>query len=443
MPEDARPKRLPTLVRNILRLAWLGGTVASHTLAVAVHASGRAGATGSSDRRRPGYRIRFRRRWLDELPGLITRLGPTFVKVAQILATRRDLVSPELCASLAGLSDQVPPPPAEEIASALVQAYGVRLPFVWLDRVPVASGSIATVHLAELDDGVQVAVKIRRPGLESVMPRDLDLLLSGLRFLACVPGLRGVPLPGIGRQIAAGVRQQLDFVAERESLDSLVRLFEENREVTVPRVVAGLCTSNIVVMEYMTDLATCGVDEVPAADRRAAAENTLHAVYRMLFGEGLVHCDLHPGNLYLRPTADLVILDAGFVVQLPEKVRRLFAAFFMNMALGRGWRCADIVIESSDGLSSESDLDGFRAAMTGLIDRSHRLAAAEFNLAAFAAQLFLLQRKHGLYAAPEFAMPLLALLVVEGMVSRIDPSIDFQAVALPYLIETLLPSDTN
>jgi ubiquinone biosynthesis protein len=157
------------------------------------------------------------------------------------------------------------------------------------------------------------------------------------------------------------------------------------------------------------------------------------AIYEMLFVDGLVHCDLHPGNLYLTRNADLVILDAGFVVRLPEDVRMSFADFFINMAMGNGEMCAQIVIETAAQIAPGCDRAAFRADLAELISETHGALSGEFSLARFAGRLFGLQRKHGIYPAPEFAFPLLSLLVLEGMVVGFDDEMDFQAEAIPIL----------
>jgi ubiquinone biosynthesis protein len=153
----------------------------------------------------------------------------------------------------------------------------------------------------------------------------------------------------------------------------------------------------------------------------------------MIFIDGFVHCDLHPGNLYFTKSGQVVILDAGFSMRLPERIRRLFGEFFLNMSLGRGKRCAEIVIESAAGQSPDADLEGFTVHLANLVERSSRLAAKDFSLIAFATELFDLQRRFGLQAATEMIFPLLSLLVIEGTVRDLDPDVDFQKAAEPIL----------
>jgi ubiquinone biosynthesis protein len=154
----------------------------------------------------------------------------------------------------------------------------------------------------------------------------------------------------------------------------------------------------------------------------------------MLFVDGLVHCDLHPGNLYFsRDAHQLVILDAGFVIRLPDDVRMSFADFFINMAMGNGEMCAQVVIDCAAQIAPNCDRAGFRTALGELITETTGVRSGEFSLARFAGRLFGLQRQYGLYPAAEFAFPLLSLLVLEGMIKGFDSGVDFQAEALPVL----------
>jgi ubiquinone biosynthesis protein len=421
-------------VPHARRAAVIAGITGGHLVGTAIVSAARWVRHG----RRPAEV------WRDRLPDLLVRLGPSFVKFGQLLSTRRDLLAEPTCRALGRLVNDVPPPSPAAVAGVLRGAYST-VPFAAFSATPIASGTIASVHRAELDDGRVVAVKVRRPGIDTVMRTDFALLTSAVRLVGALPGLRRIPLGQMVAQVGGAVTRQLDFPAERAALAELVENFGSDPAVRVPRPVDALCTPDTIVMEYLPDLVVYRPDGLDPARRREVVRQTLSSVYRMLFVDGLVHCDLHPGNLFLTPGeppgAGLVILDAGFVVRLPERVRRLFAAFFMNMAMGRGARCADIVIESAAAIGPDCDLAGFRRGMSALIDTVHGQRAEEFRLGWFAARLFALQRRHGLYAAPEFAFPLLCLLVVEGMVNDFDAAVDFQALALPVLLETLLPSN--
>lgn len=380
------------------------------------------------------------RRYLAErIAWMVTRLGPTYIKAAQVLGTRRDLVPAWLCDQLSVLQDSVAPLSAAESRAAMRQTYGDELDrvFAVVDYRPVASGSVACVYKATQPDGAAVAVKLRRPGIAPLMAADLDLLRRGASVVARLPRFRGVPVREVVDNLCECVLGQLDFAAESANLERMRTELIPVGRVRVPRVRFDLCRPTAIVMDYIPGLELDTSDRCSPATRRAFAATTLAVVYQMLFINGFVHCDLHPGNLYFLSGGQVVVLDAGFSAQLSARMRRLFADFFLNMAIGRGQRCAAIVVESALGVRDETELDAFNAGLTDLVERNHRAPAKEFSLIRFAGELFDLQRRHGVAASPELVFPLLSLLVIEGTVRSLDPDIDFQEAARPTLNRAL------
>jgi ubiquinone biosynthesis protein len=278
-----------------------------------------------------------------------------------------------------------------------------------------------------------VAVKVRRPGIRSAMRKDFALARSAMAAAGILPGLRKLPVKVMYDQVGSAILHQLDFHAEVDSLVALRENLAGFPDVRIPAPMPDLCTDDTVVMEFVEDLRQFEPGDLNLQDRQEVVRSVLAVIYEMLFIDGLVHCDLHPGNLYIDRGTGLVMLDAGFVIQLPDPVRRSFADFFINMAMGDGWMCAQIVIDSATQIAPGCDQDGFRAALAELVAESSGARAADFELAKFAGRLFDLQRRFGLFPAPEFAFPLLSLLVIEGMIKGFDADVDFQAEAVPVL----------
>lgn len=373
------------------------------------------------------------------LARMLVDLGPTFVKGGQLLSTRRDLLPPEVCDTLAQLYDRVPPMRREAAERAVRRAYRTTnaLPFAEFDWTPVASGSIACVYRARLRDGRQVAVKVRRPGISERMRADFALLAAGARMMEWLPGMRKVPARRMVTQLGFAVLRQLDLEAEATALAALRGNLTGLRYFRIPEPLREASGDGVLVMEYVPGLGRFGPGEMTREERRELIRRVLHGVYQMLFLDGLVHCDMHPGNLYLTRSAEVVLLDAGFVVPLESHVKRLFAEFFLNMSMGRGEECAEVVLRSSEHVPPGADLDSFRAGIRDLVASAHRRTAGQFRLAPFATKLFDLQRRSGIAAAPEFVFPLVSLLVLEGMINEFDVDVDFQAEAIPTLLTAL------
>lgn len=364
---------------------------------------------------------------------LVQDLGPVFVKVGQILGTRRDVLPAALCDELRLLHDAVEPMPPAEARASFAALYGDGV-FRELDEEPVASGSIACVYRAVAEDGRVVAVKLQRPGIRTVVARDLALVSRGARLVGRLRAFRGVPIEGLVADVSRAIDGQIDFPAETESLERLRASLASVPRVWVPRVERDLGRDRAIVMEFIPGLDAGSLDRFPVAAAKRFAKSALTAVYEMLFVDGFVHCDLHPGNLYFTDSGQVVILDAGFSVQLSDRLRRLFAEFFMNMSLGRGRRCAEIVVQSASSVRDDADIAGFSERLADLVERNFRVPAKDFSLIAFATEMFELQRRYGLMAATELVFPLLSLLVVEGTVRALDPELDFQEIAKPVLM---------
>jgi len=329
--------------------------------------------------------------------------------------------------------------PEPQARDALASIYGAEFDatFASIDMVAVASGSVACVYRGRLAGGEDVAVKLQRPGIEAVMAADLAMMARIGALVGRLPWLRGVPIGVILDHLSAAVYAQLDFVREADNLERLRTNLAAVSRVWVPRLYRQASRERAIVMEFVPELDLKAAERCAPSVRRRLATTTLCAMYRMLFMDGFVHCDLHPGNLYFRPSGQIVVLDAGFSRQLSAKMRRLFSEFFLEMALGRGWRCADIVIESAAGRRADADLESFRKHLAELVIRNWRLPAVEFSLIGFATEMFELQRRYGLHAAPELVFPLLSLLVIEGSVRDLDPQIDFQETAKPILTQAM------
>ncbi|NYT95307.1 AarF/ABC1/UbiB kinase family protein [Salinispora sp. H7-4] len=431
LPNDHRaglPHPVPRPTR--LALAIRGAAVAASSATYLLPAAAGAAVLLPLRGRTAAARFFYRR-----LVRHLQRLGPAPVKFGQIMGTRRDLLPPLLCDELGRLHDRVRPMTDRQTRRALRVAYGTELDrlFSAVDTVARASGSIAGVYRATRADGRVVALKLQRPGIRRRMSLDLALIRGAASLAERLPPARGVPLAELTGFVCAAVLNQLDFTGERANLAQLRRNFAGADHVWIPETLPELCRPTCLAMEYIPDLVTRPITEIDLARRPRLAARTVSAVYQMLFLDGFVHCDLHPGNVYFKGPR-VVILDAGFSIRLDATVRRQFADFFLGLALGQGRKCGQVVVDSAVRVAPDADVEGFVSRVAELVGRNTGLPAREFQLTRFGTELFTLQRDFGLYAASEFIFPLLSLLVIEGTVRDLDPDIDFQAAARPMLL---------
>jgi ubiquinone biosynthesis protein len=383
-------------------------------------------------------------RFATELARLLERLGGAFVKVGQLAATRVDLVGPTAARALSRLHDRVlPMRPAD--AAAVV---GLALPALAdkitpaLSNAPVASGSIASVYRVEIGDRL-VALKVRRP--ETVVELRADL--AAMRVVAAIatrlPGLKRVPMREIVEQVGGCLVDQLDFRAESEKLSELGAHLAAFPDLIVPAPLPEFCGDGVLAMEFVDGLRPDSAALVPAELRASQVERLVRAVYRLLFIAGFVHVDLHQGNTYFRPDGTVVVLDAGFTFRLGPIAQLRFTQFFGGMVRGDGELCAETLLATVTGISARSDTDAFRRDVAALVDRNAGIAVRDFDLPGFCFELFNLQRRHGLYAAPEFVFPMLSLLSLDGLVKQHHPDMDFQLEAAPYVMQSLLTQSSE
>lgn len=363
----------------------------------------------------------------DGLVGLVESLGPAAMKAGQIAATRRDLLPEDVCRALERLWSAQPAAPGELVDTRQIPPVGGE---VVGDPQLLGSGTIGAVYAVDVADGSRRALKIRHPGITGQMYQDLHVLAFLARCAAPLPGLRRIPVVDMVTRICDSVWLQTDFAREAAALEQLADSLADLPGVVVPRPVRGSIRQDAYAMDFVE---ATGRD---SADPEAAANAILDAVFTMLFVNGLVHVDLHPGNLWVDEER-VVVLDGGFVVRIPLTLQYHLASFFFGLATGQGTRCAAAIRGAAEHVSTEHDTGGFDAAVAQLIGRWSGLSAREFQLAQFTKDLFLIQRRFGIYPDAGFIFPILSLLAVEGQVKALDPDSDFQGRAMPHVLRVL------
>lgn len=377
----------------------------------------------------------------------VHRLGATFIKFAQLLSTRVDVLPAELCARLAVLHDNVPAMKPKTARRLATKRLGGDLGAIFADFefVPVASGSIACVYRATLHDGTVVAVKLRRRGVDRILGADLTLMRGVARVMSKLPAFRSMPVREMIDQLGGAIAAQLDFGKEATALAALAENLRELDWISVPKGRLDITgpeqiAAGILAMEFIPDLIRRDPNEFEPKVRDLLGARAMQSVYKMLFLDGLVHNDLHPGNLYFRPDGTIVMVDAGFVSKLSERARWYFTDFFYAMATGNHTRCADNLM-TTGAVPAEFDEPAFRGEIEELIRTSSGARSKDFNLLTFATTLFDIQNRYKLYGDPEFVFPLLSMLVLEGAIKEFAPDTDFQDLATPYVLLALAKND--
>jgi ubiquinone biosynthesis protein len=366
------------------------------------------------------------------LADLLTRLGPTYVKLGQLLGGRRDLLGDEMVEALVSLRDDLPPLNPVVARRIVTREIGAPIEMVFSEfaNEPSASGSIASVYRARLRDGRPVAVKVLRPDAATRIRRDLELLRRGARWLERLPRLRALPLTAAIDELGACLLRQTDFVQEAAANRHLRAGLAEMSDVLLPSLVDERCTHHILVMDFVEAFAAPAVRR---GEDVVAVRAALRALYWMIFVDGVVHCDMHEGNVRCLPGGHVALVDFGFVARLAPDTRLAFAEFFFAMAAGDGPWCADIALRLAETYPNDLDERVFTAEIATIVTAATGRSIAEFNVARFVGDLFATQRRHGVRSTPAFVMAIVSLLVLEGLAKAIDSRVDFQREAMPFI----------
>ncbi|EFH88433.1 ABC1 kinase family protein [Ktedonobacter racemifer] len=370
---------------------------------------------------------------------LCASLGATFIKIGQILSTRHDLFPQEIIAPLAKLQDRVKPFAFRHVQAAFLAEFGRSISemFAEFEEQPIASASIASVYRARLHSGQWVAVKVRRPGIVQKVEKDLWLMRFMARGLSRIPALRLVPVIEMVNELGTSIEQQLDLRIEAHNTRHFREQFAHNPQVLFPVLIEKYCSQAILVMEFIDGLVRIDQLHWEEAEYQESLITGLRVLYHMIFLDGFIHCDLHPGNLYLRKRGQVVILDTGFIAKMEPTDRYQFAEFFLGIATNAGKKCAHIIYETALSKPATFDREGFEREVMALIERSTGSKADTFQVAPFAAQIFDIERRFGLRGSINFTMAILSLLVFEGIAKQLYPFLDFQAEAKPFLFQAL------
>ena len=368
------------------------------------------------------------------LTELFEKLGPAFVKVGQILSTRSDLLGSEATVQLARLVDDLPPAPIDTLRAQFKAEFGASLDevFAEFETEPVASASIACVHRARLPDGRPAAVKLLRPGVADEIALDLRILRRAARVLGRIPPLQSVPVAEAVAELSECVLRQVDFEREAAAGDRLREALQWEPEVVIPEYVPELCGRTVLTMEFIEGLQAGRRGDTSLNSLLAA----LNALYRMIFVEGVVHCDLHGGNLHFLPGGRVAIIDFGFVADMPDQARLRFAEFFYALASGDSQQAADITLEMAAAIPARLDRQAFTADVASVVEDASGRRARDFLVTDFAGRMFDVQRRHGVHGTTAFVMAIVSLIVFEGMVREMAPDLDFQERAKPFILRS-------
>ena len=368
-------------------------------------------------------------------------LGPIFVKFGQVLSTRRDLLPTDIADELAKLQDQVPPFSSAEALAEIEKAYGrpASAVFSEFSAEPVASASVAQVHLARLPDGREVAVKILRPNMRGVIDHDISLLdtLAGLVEKVWSDGKRLKPREVVA-EFAKYLRDELDLMREASNCSQLRRNFDGSTLLVVPEVYWDWCTPSVMVMERMRGIPISQTGALVAAgvDLSALSRAGVEIFFTQVFRDGFFHADMHPGNIFVATEGEkhgrYIALDFGIVGTLTDTDKNYLAQNFLAFFQRDYKRVAQAHVEAG-WAPADTRVDEFEAAIRAVCEPIFDRPLSEISFGKVLLRLFQTSRRFNVEIQPQLVMLQKTLLNIEGLGRQLDPNLDLWKTAKPFL----------
>lgn len=367
----------------------------------------------------------------------LEELGPIFIKFGQMLSTRPDLLPDDIAEELARLQDRVPPFLGDDAVRLIEQSLGQKIGtfFSEFNREPIASASVAQVHIARLHDGAEVAVKVLRPGIETIIERDLELLYILARLaVRYVPEVRRFRPVEVVDEFNKTIHDELDLRVESANASRLRANFEGNPLLHVPKVYWDLTRRAVMVLERIHGIPVSNIEALRAAgiDMRKLAHNGVEIFFTQAFRDGFFHADMHPGNIFVSPEGQYRAVDFGIMGTLGEKDKRYLAENFLAF-FNRDYRAVADAHLRAGWVPPGTSLAEFEGAIRTVCEPVFARPIKDISFGRFLLHLFQTARRFNMEVQPQLVLLQKTLFNIEGLGRRLYPELDLWETAKPFL----------
>jgi len=364
----------------------------------------------------------------EELADDLEAMGPTFIKLGQLLSTRPDLLPQPYIDALTRLQDNVGPFPGEEAERIVSEELGVRVSkaFAEFEREPMAAASLGQVHRAVLRSGARVAVKVQRPGIREQIAQDLDALdeIANWMDRNTKAGRQYEFARTLGdfRKTLVG---ELDYRREAGNLTTLRENLSEFRRIVIPAPVDDYSTSRVLTMEFVAGRKITSISPLThlEIDGEALAEELFRAYLKQILIDGFFHADPHPGNVFLADDGRLALLDLGMVGRLSPELQEHLTRLVLAISEARGPEAAQVTIDMGE-VKPNFDRAAFTEKTSELVARFQGATAADVEVGRIMLEVFRSAAENGIRLPVEMAMLGRALLALDQVGRTLDPDFD-------------------
>ncbi len=364
-------------------------------------------------------------------------LGPIFVKFGQMLSTRPDLLPPDIAKELSKLQDKVPPFPSEVAKQVIEKSYGKNIEeiFAAFEPKPLASASIAQVHVAQLHDGKEVIVKVVRPDIIKTITRDIALLyvIAELAQKYWADGRRLRPVEVVS-EYEKTIIDELDMQREAASATQIRRNFAESNLLYIPEVYWPYTRKSVMVMErvYGTPIGNVDVLREQNIDLVKLSEQGVQIFFTQVFKHNFFHADMHPGNIFVSSEGQYIAIDFGIVGTLNPEDQRYLAENFLAFFNRDYRRVAELHVESG-WVPSTTRADEFESAIRSVCEPIFEKPLKEISFGQLLLRLFQTARRFDMEVQPQLVLLQKTLLNIEGLGRELNPDLDLWKTAKPFL----------
>ena len=375
--------------------------------------------------------IRFRR--------VLEDLGPTFVKLGQVLSTRPDLVPREFMEELKQLQDQVGPMELEDVYDQIETSLEEPVDelFPEFDEKPLAAASIGQVHLAETAEGEECVVKVQRPGIQEKIRSDLDILYYLAKLLeATIEEVELYSPTTIVSEFEKAILAELDFEQEAQNVEEFAANFADVEEVSAPAIFNDYTTTEILTMEYIEARKLADI-EGGTEEAEEVLNNLLDAMVKMVLYDGFFHGDPHPGNILVREDQSLVFIDFGLMGRLSESQQDDLISLILNVLAGDVDAISRVILRMGRPIG-RVNLREFRADVERIRNKYIEATVAEIDVSKFIQEIMDAAQYHKIRLNPNYAVLTKTAATIEGIMRRLKPDLDVMELGMPYARELAL-----
>ena len=371
----------------------------------------------------------------------LTELGPTFIKLGQLLSTRPELIGRELADELAELQNSAPPDNAEIIRRTIIEELGQPVEQLFRDfsDEPLATASIGQVHRATLPDGQAVVVKVQRDGIADVVRKDVDVMGWFAELAELIPEFATYRPTATMAEFRRTLLRELDFGREERSLQQFAIRFENNPNVKIPLPFSELCTPRVLTMELLDGVSLDSVNDLIESgfDLDQVAKNGAELYLEMIFNDGFYHADPHPGNIVLLPGNVIGLLDFGMVGRMDEKLREdveevLYA--IVNRDAAHLTNLISRIGQTPTGLDQVS----FRADVADFVTQYANQRVGNFDVGKVLREMMDMIYKYNILLPPQVSMLIKTLVTLEGTSKILSPSFSIMEIMIPFQKKAIL-----